>query len=241
MADLNQPLDISITLRFDGVAPNCFYAPLAEASPVVAGDFVGSTAQGGLVNFMNIRLNPHGNGTHTECVGHIAREPFYLSDCLQRFHFAARLVSIYPQHQDDGDRLITRDQLAAVLRPGEVAAVVIRTLPNDAEKKSRNYSGTNPPYLQHAAAQLLVDYGVDHLLLDLPSVDPEEDAGQLLAHHAFWQYPYATRTSATISELVYVPAAVADGRYCLQLQVTSMVLDVSPSKPVLYELVEVVA
>jgi arylformamidase len=145
MADLNQPLDISIPLRFDGVAPNCFYAPLAEASPVVAGDFVGSTAQGGLVNFMNIRLNPHGNGTHTECVGHIAREPFYLSDCLQRFHFAARLVSIYPQHQDDGDRVITRDQLAAVLRPGEVAAVVIRTLPNDAEKKSRNYSGTNPP------------------------------------------------------------------------------------------------
>jgi len=237
-ADLNQPLDISIPLRFDGVAPNCFYAPLAEAFPVVAGDFVGSTAQGGLVNFMNIRLNPHGNGTHTECMGHIARAPYYLSDCLRRFHFTARLVSLYPARQADGDRVITREQLAAVLRPGEVAAVIIRTLPNDADQNSRQYSGTNPPYLQQAAAQLLVDYGVDHLLLDLPSVDREEDAGQLLAHHAFWQYPYATRTAATISELVYVPTTIADGLFCLQLQVTSMVLDVSPSKPVLYALVE---
>ena len=50
-----------------------------EYTPVVAGDFVGSTASGGPVNFFNIRVNPHGNGTHTECVGHIAREPYVLA------------------------------------------------------------------------------------------------------------------------------------------------------------------
>lgn len=233
-ADLTQPLDISIPLRFDGRGPNCFYAPLAESSPVKAGDFVGATAEGGLVNFKNVRLNPHGNGTHTECVGHISREPYYLSNCLEKYHHSARLISIYPRKLEDGDRVIERDQLAEVLRPGETAAVVIRTLPNDDQKLERNYSGTNPPYLAADAAQLLVDYGVEHLLLDLPSVDREEDGGALSAHKAFWQYPYATRLGATITELIFVEDAIKDGLYLLQHQITSMQLDASPSKPVLY-------
>lgn len=235
-APMDNPLDISIPLRFDGVGPNCFYAPLAESSPVVAGDFIGSTADGGLLNFKNIKVNPHGNGTHTECVGHIAREPYYLSDCLKRFHFSARLVSIYPRKLDSGDRVIERVQLAEVLRPGEVDAVVLRTLPNDDQKLSRNYSGANPPYLAAEAAQLLVDYGVEHFLLDLPSVDREEDGGALAAHRAFWQYPYAAREQATITEMIFVPDSIKDGLYLLQHQITSMVLDASPSKPVLYEL-----
>lgn len=233
-ADLNHPLDISIPLRFDGRGPNCFYAPLAESSPVVMGDFVGSTAEGGVVNFKNIRLNPHGNGTHTECVGHISREPYYLSNCLEKYHHSARLLSIYPRKIDDGDRVIERDQLAEVLRPGEVTAVVIRTLPNDEQKLERSYSGTNPPYLAADAAQLLVDYGVEHLLLDLPSVDREEDGGALSAHKAFWQYPYATRLGATITELIFVADTIKDGLYLLQHQITSMQLDASPSKPILY-------
>jgi kynurenine formamidase len=235
-ADLTQPLDISIPLRFDGRGPNCFYAPLAESSPVVAGDFVGSTAEGGLVNFKNIRINPHGNGTHTECVGHISKEQVYLSDCLQRYHYPARLVSLYPHKRADGDRVIERSQLAEVLRPGEVAAVIIRTLPNDAQKLERNYSGTNPPYLSADAAQLLVDYGVEHLLLDLPSVDREQDEGALAAHQAFWQYPYATRLHATITELIFVADTIKDGHYLLQHQITSVRLDASPSKPVLYKI-----
>lgn len=235
-AQLTSPLDISMPLRFDGVSPNCFYAPLPEKWPVKAGDFVGSTAEGGLVNFMNVRLNPHGNGTHTECVGHIATEPYYLSDCLKQYHFSARLVSILPQKQDNGDRIITREQLAAILKPGEVDAVIIRTIPNDEQKLARNYSGANPPYMHHEAAQLLVDYGVNHLLLDLPSVDREEDDGQLLAHRAFWQYPYATRETATITEMIYAGDTIKDGLYLLQMQITSMVLDASPSKPVLYKL-----
>lgn len=238
MANLTQPLDISISLRFDGVGPNCFYAPLPEKAPVRAGDFVGATAEGGLVNFMDIRLNPHGNGTHTECVGHIATEPYYLSDCLRQFHHTARLITIIPQRLENGDRVIMREQLAECLRPGEVTAIVIRTIPNDLQKQERSYSGTNPPYLHEGAAQLLVDYGIDHLLLDLPSVDREVDDGKLLAHRAFWQYPYATREQATITEMIYVPDAIADGLYLLQLQITSMVLDASPSKPVLYVLEE---
>lgn len=236
LASLLEPIDISIAIRFDGSDPNCFYAPLPEVKPVVAGDFIGSTAKGGAVNFKTVTINPHGNGTHTECVGHIAKEVYNLSDCLKRFTFSARLISIYPQRMDNGDRCITRDQLAAIIRPGEVEAIILRTMPNDFSKTSRQYSGTNPPYLEEAAAQLLVDCGISHLLLDLPSVDKEQDEGLLLAHKAFWQYPFDTRKQATITEMIYISPQITDGLYLLQLQITSFVLDASPSKPVLYKL-----
>src|SRR5690606_17094599 len=103
--------------------------------------------------------------------------------------------------------------------------------PNDGHKLHTNYSGANPPYLDHAAVEYLVECGVEHLLLDLPSVDREEDGGKLLAHKAFWKYPdtvAAGRQSCTITELIFVDAAIKDGLYLLNLQIASFELDVSP-------------
>jgi arylformamidase len=238
-ADLNHPLDISIPLRDGTEGVNCFYAPLMEIWPVKAGDFVGSTAEGGLLNFMNVKINPHGNGTHTECVGHIAKEPYSINQCLRRFHFPAKVVSIYPTRLENGDRVILREQVEAIYGQGDPEALVIRTMPNTADKLRRVYSGTNPPYMHHAAIEYLVEQGVQHLLLDLPSVDREEDEGKLLAHKAFWRYPgteEAGRLDCTISELVFVPDHVKDDYYLLNIQIASFELDVSPSKPVLYPL-----
>jgi arylformamidase len=232
-ADLQRPFSIAIPLTPDGPGPNAFYAPACRAEPVRAGQFIGDTRQGGAVNFKNVFLNPHGNGTHTECVGHISREPFAIRDCLRTFHFPARLLTVLPQRRDDGDRVITAEQLADALQPGWTA-LVLRTQPNDEDKLVRQWSGTNPPYLDAEAARLLVGAGVEHLLLDLPSVDREEDGGLLAAHHAFWRYPDAIRTAATITEMVFVPDAIPDGKYLLNLQIASFVLDVSPSLPVLY-------
>ncbi len=235
-ADLNQPIDISIPLEEGLETVNCFYAPPMEVSPVVVGDFVGSTAEGGLVNFMNVKLNPHGNGTHTECVGHISKEKYTLNQLLKTFHFIARLVTVIPTKQENGDRVITKKQLEDVFSTGDGAAIVIRTMPNDKWKLKTNYSGANPPYIHHEAIQYLVDCGVEHLLIDLPSVDREQDEGKLLGHKAFWQYPKAVRIGATISELIYVPNTIKDGLYLLNIQIASFEIDVSPSKPVLYEL-----
>lgn len=234
-ADLSQPIDLSILLREGLENVNCFYAPPVEYWPVVAGDFVGSTAQGGLLNFFNVRFNPHGNGTHTECVGHIAQERYVLRDCLLEAHFWAKLVSVYPQKTDDGDRVIFRAQLEPLFEKNEAEALIVRTLPNDELKMRTNYSGANPPYLHHEAANYLVECGVQHLLLDLPSVDREEDGGQLLAHRAFWQYPStAIRKHCTITELIYVPNEVKDGFYLLNLQTASFDLDASPSRPIVF-------
>lgn len=233
-ADLSKPIDLSIPLRDGAENPNCFWAPMPEFSPVRAGDFVGSTAEGGVVNFFNVRLNPHGNGTHTECVGHIASERFVLRECLLESHFLAKLVSLYPRRTEDGDRVLFRDQLEEVFSENEADALIIRTLPNADLKLRQNYSGTNPPYLHHEALQYLVDCGVQHLLLDLPSVDREEDGGKLLGHRAFWQYPQATRVQATITEMIFVPDPVRDGLYLLNLQTISLDLDASPSKPLIF-------
>lgn len=233
-ADLSAPIDLSIPLKSGMENPNCFWAPVPDFSPVTAGDFIGSTAQGGVVNFFNVRFNPHGNGTHTECVGHISKEQYVLQECLKTHHFAAQLVSLFPRKTDNGDRVIFRDQLEETLTTAGVKALITRTLPNDDLKKRTNYSGSNPPYLHHEAVSFLVEKGIEHLLLDLPSVDREEDGGALLAHRAFWRYPEAIRTHCTITEMIYVPNEVKDGLYLLNLQTASFDLDASPSKPVIY-------
>lgn len=238
-ADMTQPLDISIPLREGHNTVNCFYAPYMETSPVVAGDFIGSTKQGGPLNFLNVRLNPHGNGTHTECVGHIAEESFTINQCLKQFHFPALLISIYPQKQKNGDRVITADQLKEVLNGESLPeALIIRTMPNDDYKLSTNYSGSNPPYFDAEGIEWLVEQGIKHLLIDLPSVDREEDGGALSAHKAFWQYQRHIRTDSTITELIYVNNSIADGFYLLNIQIASFEIDVSPSKPVLYRLLK---
>ncbi len=236
--DLSQPIDLSILLRAGLENVNCFWAPPVEYSPVVAGDFVGSTAAGGSVNFFNVRLNPHGNGTHTECVGHIARERYILGECLREYHFFAKLVSLYPRKTEDGDWVVYRDQIEEVLSKDEVEALIIRTMPNDDLKRRTQYSGSNPPYLHQEAVRYLVECGVQHLLLDLPSVDRETDGGALLAHRAFWTYPedVEARRHCTITELIFVPNTVRDGYYLLNIQAASLDLDASPSKPVIFEL-----
>ena len=235
-ADLSKPLDISIPLKVGTDTVNCFYAPPMETAPVIAGNFIGSTFQGGPLNFLNVRLNPHGNGTHTECVGHIAKEVYTINQCLKNYHCIAKLISVYPTKTKDGDLIIHKDQLKSVFKEREAKAIVIRTMPNDYLKTHTNYSGSNPTFMHHEAVQYLVSCGVEHLLIDLPSVDREEDGGHLLSHKAFWLYPDKVRENCTISELIYVNSDILDGFYLLNIQIASFEIDVSPSKPVLYEL-----
>ena len=71
--------------------------------------------------------------------------------------------------------------------------------------------------------------------MDLPSVDKERDNGELLCHHAFWNTSGTIRKEATITELVYVSNKNEDGMYVLNLQIAPFDNDASPSKPVLYK------
>ena len=145
------------------------------------------------------------------------------------------MISVAPE-SNKGDLVISEKQLKHLLKGKNPEALVIRTMPNLASKKTKKYSNTNWPYLEGEAANFLRELGVDHLLIDLPSVDKEKDEGKLLAHKAFWDYPKNTRFNATITEFIYVNNRIKDGSYILNLQTASFVNDATPSRPVLYKI-----
>ena len=245
--DLSKPIDISIPLRNTSENPIAWYIEKPEINPVVFGDWIGSVKEGASTNFNTIFFNPHGHGTHTECLGHITREFFSINQCLKTFFFTAELVSVQPESQGE-DLVITKRQIEKALGSSTALglapeAVIIRTLPNSEDKLSNKYSNTNPPYLAEEAAAFIRESGIQHLLIDLPSVDREHDEGKLLAHKAFWNVTDVVnlnadaRLEATITEMIFVPNEIKDGSYLLNLQIASFENDASPSKPVLYKMI----
>lgn len=240
--DLSKPIDISIPLTNTDENPIAWYIEKPVIEPVIFGDWVGKVSDGSSsTNFNNIFFNPHGHGTHTECLGHITREFYSVNQCLQQFFFRAELISVVPEVPGE-DLVITRNQLKKALGGTMPEAIIIRTLPNFKLKKHLNYSNTNPPYLTEEAAHFIREKGIQHLLIDLPSVDKEKDEGKLLAHKAFWNVKDVNnlnadaRLNCTITEMIYVPNEVLDGAYVLNLQIASFENDASPSKPILYQI-----
>ncbi len=242
--NLDEPIDISIPLRRGDENVNAYYIPPIKIEPFRFGNFVGDVNQGGSCNVNNILFNPHGNGTHTECVGHISKETFTINQCLKKFFFVAKLISISPEEKN-GDQLITKALIESAFssRPSlnpnlpTPDSLIIRTLPNNIGKLTQKYSGTNPPYVEADAAKWMCENGIEHLLIDTPSVDREDDGGKLSAHHAFWKFPgNQIRKTSTITELIYAPASVEDGIYFLNIQIASFENDASPSKPVLFRI-----
>jgi arylformamidase len=229
-ADLTAGIDLSIPFEHNGKL-NAYHAAPVHIEPFKMGDWIGEVAQGGSVNYRNISFNPHGNGTHTECVGHIDSTIHSVNEHFTQFHCVAQLVTVKPTLLNNGDLVLTTDVLPQL---EGVDAVIIRTLPNADDKRQRKHSGSNPPYLHQDAVLKLVDAGCKHLILDLPSVDREEDEGKLLGHKAFWKYPEETRMDCTITELAFIPTTVEDGLYLLNLQVAPFVNDAAPSRPVIY-------
>ena len=252
--DLSKPLDISISLTNTDANPIAWYLEKPIIEPVRFGDWIGKVSEGSSTNFNNIFFNPHGHGTHTECLGHITREFNSINQCLKQFFFTAKLISVTPSTIDD-DLVITKEQIqhhfvtsSAVEKSHNKSfnpeAIVIRTLPNLEFKKQKNYSKTNPPYLSEEASTFIREIGIKHLLIDLPSVDREEDEGKLLAHKAFWNVTDVNnlnsdaRLDCTITEMIFVDEAIQDGSYILNLQIASFENDASPSKPILFKIEE---
>lgn len=235
--DLSLGKDISIPLIHGEKGPKCFYAPDFKIEPVVAGDFIGDTLSGSPVNFKNVFINPHGNGTHTECVGHITKEVYTIHQCLKEFHFIGYLATVKPHQTDNGEQWITRTSLEHALSDlPQFSTLILRTWPNDSSKIRKDYSGTNPPYFDDNAMLYIVDKNIKHLITDLPSVDREVDGGKLSAHKVFWQWPEIPDPTKTITEMVYVPDFIKDGFYLCQIQICSLESDASPSKILLFDL-----
>ncbi len=232
--DLSQPIDISIPLS-DTENPLAWYLEKPEITPVRSEDWVGKVSEGGDVNFNTITFNPHAHGTHTECVGHITEKVHSINKHLTQFFFTAELITVAAEPRGE-DFVISKKQLQYDLKGKKPEALVIRTIPNIDEKKTKNWSHTNWTYIEEEAMVFLRRLGVKHLLVDVPSVDREKDEGELKAHKAFWDLEGNIRMDATITEMIYVPHQIEDGRYILNLQIAPFENDATPSKPILYKI-----
>jgi kynurenine formamidase len=235
--NISNPIDISIPIDTSKNSVSAWYIDGPKIFPEIVDGYEISVANGAVVNFNNIHFNPHSHITHTECVGHITKEVHSVNKNLKYFIFLAEVVTIAPLFHN-GDFLIGVKQLRTALGNKKRDAVVIRTLPNLEDKKSMNYSNTNPTYLSEKAAIYLREKGIKHLLIDLPSVEKEKDGGRLLSHNAFWDTAGELRMDATITEFIYVPNDVEDGEYLLNLMIAPFENDATPSKPVLYKILK---
>jgi len=241
--DLNDPLDISIPLKAGDNNTSAWYVDGISIDAVKTDSFNGSVEEGGSVNFRNISFNPHGNGTHTECLGHITPNIYSVNKAIKQFFSLATLISITPEtgwndddFSSDDDLILSLEAIKNALGDEVNESIVIRTLPNSKDKTHKNWSESNWPQLDVKAAKWLADMGVKNLLIDLPSVDREMDGGKLLSHHAYWQVPQDERMDASITEMIFVSDEIEDGDYLLELQFAPFENDASPSRPVLYRL-----
>jgi kynurenine formamidase len=236
--DTSAPLDLSLPLSATSANPRAWYVDAPRMEPVRANGFIGSVAEGGAVNFRDIFFNPHGHGTHTESYGHISKEIFPVNQAIEQYFYRATVFSVTPRVLPNGDHVVFADQLEPLLSSEYTEAIAIRTLPNLPDKKNKNYSGTNPCYFDIGVVAILDQLEVKHFLVDTPSVDREEDAGELAFHHAFWNVPKSPIQDRTITELIFVPNEVLDGQYILELQVADFTNDAAPSRPLLYAINE---
>ncbi len=254
--DLSNPVSLAIALDFSTAQPRHFGAPAASSQAFSVPGFSGSVATGASCNCRSLSLIPHCNGTHTECVGHLTREQVDAHRVSPHGLIPALVVSVAPveagRATDEsttpapraGDLLVTRRALTsnwARTAPFEPRALVIRTLPNRPDKQHQDYTDSTPPYLSAEAAALLVEREIEHLVVDLPSIDRAHDEGRLTAHRLFFGLPpgsttlaQATRARSTVTELAYIPDAAVDGPYLLELQVPALGGDAVPSRPLLY-------
>jgi len=255
VVDLDRAVDLTIAVAFSGERVAAFGLSDASAAPVDAGGQALDTRLGGNVNCFDVTLNPHGNGTHTECIGHIVDDPVCVSDLAIAPLLAATVVSIRPvslgssqetyggRHGPD-DQVVTAAALQNALRGGPdgfLEGLLIRTLVESGDRRRRRWTGTNPPYLSNEAIALVDGLGIDHLLVDLPSLDREDDGGAVVNHRRWWRLPVGCRDASvssvqhrTITELIDVPGHVPDGPVALSLRVAPLALDAAPSSAVIY-------
>ena len=242
--DFSKGNDISIPLNFNGSQPNTYGVDKASSKPYQDGQFIGDTREGGPCNFETYSFTPHCNGTHTECIGHITDERIAILSSLQEQMIPSTLVSVTPKSSSE-DLVITKEDLKSQLeyvKSEFLKGLIIRTLPNNESKKSRDYMKESPCFFSIETMEYIVSLGVQHLLVDSPSVDRLLDEGHLSAHNIFWKTKgkeFNPKTqNKTITEMIFAPDFSENGHYLLNLQIPAFVSDAAPSRPILYKINE---
>lgn len=231
-ADLANGISLASPLGDSAKEYRAWSVPPVKLSPVTSGEWVGSVKEGASVNFYDVTINPHGNGTHTECQGHIRAAHQSLNRSLKGFHFICRFIRLTPKEKS-GEQVISLEALQKKWQPQGESALIIATGNYPA---GHDFTNSNPPYFDPALLSYIRGEGILHFLTDLPSVDKEDDGGLLKSHKAFWPEDNPQSEQATISEMLMIPPATEEGLYLLNLQVPALENDAAPSRPVIYPL-----
>jgi kynurenine formamidase len=241
---LGRAIDLAVPLDFHGSQPSAYGVPRASARPYSGDGFVLDTRAGGPCNCEILELVPHCHGTHTESVGHLTVERLPISAVLPEPFSPCSVITLEPAGRQIGVAALER--ALALTDPDFLEALVVRTLPNSADKATRRWEDAGTPYFTPEAMTLVRERQVNHLLVDLPSLDPLRDEGRLTAHRIFWGMPPGSRevptgpaALRTVTEMIYVPDEVPDGSYLLELQLPRLVSDAVPSRPLLFFLEEI--
>ena len=235
--DLKKGHDLSIKNDFSGNAPIFYGAEQPKVFPHHSGNFIGDLESGGSCSVPIVSHNIHCTGTHTECISHIQESKFKITDKCPRGLIPSYLITVEPEpansikdsyHCDiSGSNVIGKEGIESKIST-PCDSLIIRTLPNDESKLSRNYDNVSAPFLTSDAINNINQLRVKHLLVDLPSIDKADDGGVLGNHRLFFS------KGDTISEMLYIPDNILDGFGFLQIQIPNWSLDSAPSRPIFF-------
>lgn len=242
--------DLSIPLNFNEKQLRVHDIPEASVHSLEVG-----TENGGSYNWSVYILAPHSHCTHSESVNHIASNGPTINEIKLSQFIPATLITVTPTKNsklkesynpelDQTDIVITQQILKDKLNSTQQQfhnALIIRTTPNNPEKIFQDYQKSNVPFFTNEAIKYLNSLNIQHILIDLPSLDRMQDTGTLSNHHLFWNVPLKSRaisesshTQKSITELIYVPDDIPDGNYFLNLQIANISGDASPCRPLLF-------
>ncbi|MDG1710147.1 MAG: cyclase family protein [Schleiferiaceae bacterium] len=240
----NPDLVYDISTVIEEGRSRAWYIPGMKRDPVKLDGWIGSVDLGGDVNFFNLNINPHAHGSHTETLGHVCEGWHPISEIRIPFIQSALLITVSYKDLGKDGKIINLDEVKNAWKKWKpsagLTALVVRTYPNPKEKKYMNFSSKDAPFFSEEVGGFLRENGITHWLVDLPSVDREEDGGALLTHRNFWGLdPFEkkvsdkARSNATISELLFIDDCIEDGYWSLAMQVASIANDAAPSRPLL--------
>ena len=251
--DTKQSIDISIPYNFNGAQPNFYNVNPGRLTPFKLGETTYSVAAGATCNIPEISMNIHCTGTHTESGGHLLKNPGDIGMVLKDIIIPSVLITVnmdlfvdtkesYHCPVKDNELVISKKLIQIEIEKWQKhnpQALIIRTIPNAEDKKYYQFTKNPPAFYSNDALRYISDCGIQHLVVDLPSIDRMLDNGILGNHRIFWGYDNNPMgevnpdSKNTITELVYIPNEIQDGFYFVNIQLPHFKCDAAPSRPIL--------
>ena len=226
--------DISIPMNFNNKQPNFYDVKKSQLKYLNHDGKIFSVAKGAGCNVPEINLNIHCSGTHTECVGHLLEDSGNIGKILNDLLLPAILITVKPFP-------FSKNNESYHYKVGDNEQVLSKkTIENEINKWK--YSQNLAPFFTNEALKFICEIGIEHLVVDIPSIDRMVDGKILGNHRIFWGDGFDSRgkinpkSKKTITELTYIPNSIKDGCYFLNIQIPHFVCDAAPSRPLLLKI-----